>query len=535
MDTMNVSQAMSQQIFQILTKASLENLSVGEIIKGRIQSLENGLLLIKLLDGSSFTAKAPDGFFANVGESIALEIGERQNNQLTAKIIDRSQIAVSKANEEADLIETIKSSLDSLGVESNQRLILSVLDLIKAEPGIQPEKASFLVANRLANDPEMSDILQKISEHGFSLHKNLNDLEEGLSEAIFKADADTALKLIKPLLISQETDELSGVLKDILPKSLFPEGSQKLAHIINKNVRELLTKILMDELSGQETGHKPNMINKEALVSLVKSALLSVETGSSSPENIKSDAILTPHNTEVLLKAINKALENILKITESLDRGDKTPELQKEIKNILGKLFEKAAIKFENGIVREFDIKEKTQALKDIMEFSQDALSRLDNNAKELNMPAFKEIDNALRFFNQVTTYDSILQLPIMINKENTTGELYVMKRKRGRKKIDADNFILFLSLTTNSLGVVESFLNASSKRITISFRVEDENLVKLVKDNYRILYDGLLEKGFKLVEMKCRVLEEDRVNPINAVNKAHELLGTQNRVDLKI
>jgi hypothetical protein len=109
------------------------------------------------------------------------------------------------------------------------------------------------------------------------------------------------------------------------------------------------------------------------------------------------------------------------------------------------------------------------------------------------------------------------------------------MKRKKGRKKIDTENFTLFLSLSTKSLGVVETFLNASHRRITISFRVEDENLVRLVKDNYRVLYDGLLEKGFKLVEMKCRVLEKERVNPVNAAKKAQELLGTQTRVDLKI
>lgn len=530
MDTMNVNQVISHQIFQILSKASLENLSAGEIIKGRIQSLENGILLIKLLDGSSFTARTPDGFSANVGESITLEIGERHNNQLTAKIVNQGPIAGEKANEEAALIDTIKSSLDSLGAESTQHIISNVLDLIKAEPGMLPERASFLVANGLTHDPEMAEILQKISEHEFCLHKNLNSLEEGLSDAILKTDADTSLKFLKPLLVSQEADVLSGILKD-----MFPEGSPKLMQGINQNVRELLTKIFMDELTGQGTTHKPNIINKEAVEALVESSLSSVEPESSNRESTNSGSILTPHNTEILLKAINKALQNILKKTESLAKGDKTPEFEKEIKNIFGKLFEKASIKAENGIVKEFDIKGKTEALKEIMEFSQDALSNLDNNAKALNMSAFKEIDNALKFFNQVTTYDSILQLPIMINKENTTGELYILKRKRGRKKIDTDNFTLFLSLTTNSLGIVESFLNASRKHITISFRVEDEKLVKLVKDNYRMLYDALLEKGFKLVEMKCRVLEEDRVNPINAVNKAHELLGIQNRVDLKI
>lgn len=34
------------------------------------------------------------------------------------------------------------------------------------------------------------------------------------------------------------------------------------------------------------------------------------------------------------------------------------------------------------------------------------------------------------------------------------------------------------------------------------------------------MLYDGLMEKGYKLVEMKCRVLDKERVNPVNAAKK---------------
>lgn len=530
MDTMNVNQAISQQIFQVLTKASLDNLNAGDIISGRIQSLDNGLLLIKLLDGALFTAKTPDGFTAKAGEPITLEIGDRQNNQLTAKIINQETISSGKAGEEAALVDTIKSNLDSLGVENSNRLISGVLDLIKAEPGMHPDKASFIIANGLKQDPEMVEIFQKISEHEFSLHKNLESLKEGLSESLFKTDADTSFKLLKPLLISQEADELSGVFKEMLP-----EASPKLMQTISQNIRELLTKVLINEFGDKGDSQKSDTINKEKVESLIKNALLSVENENSKGESVKSGSILTPKNIESLLKSINKALENIHTKTDALIAGDKKPDFQKQIKAVLEKLFDKASIKVEDSITEKFDIKEKNESLKEIMDFSQKVLNSLDDSAKASNLPAFKEIDNAFKFFSQVNTYDSILQLPIMINRENTTGELYIMKRKKGRKKIDTENFTLFLSLTTNSLGIVESFLNASRKCITISFRVEDENLVKLIKENYRVLYDGLLEKGFKLVEMKCRILEKDRVNPVNAVEKAQELLGTQNRVDLKI
>lgn len=530
MDTMNVNSALPQQIFQILSKASLENLNAGDILSGRVQSLENGLLLVKLLDGSFFTANAPEGFSIGIGETITLEIGERLNNQLTAKIVGRETASSGKTDEEAALVNAIKSNLDALGVSSTQRLITSVLDLIDANPGISPEEAAFMVSNGLELNSEMSEILQKISEHEFSLHENLQSLEEGLYDALIKAGPDTSLNLLKPLLLSQETDELSGLIKEMLS-----EGHPRLAQAIEQNVRDLIARTLMDEFAKTENTGEQGKINKEAVESLVRTALLHAENLGENGGSIKSETLLTPENTDVLLKAINKALENLHKKADILGKDDKSSELQKEIKEILSRLFDKALIKVDNGVAEKFDIREKNETLKTIMDFSQKVLNNSDENARAANMPAYKEIDNAFRFFNQITTYDSVLQLPIMINKERTTGELYVMKRKKGRRKIDTENFTLFLSLSTNSLGIVESFLNASHRRITISFRVEDENLVKLVKDNYRVLYDGLMEKGYKLVEMKCRVLDKERVNPVNAAKKALDLLGTLTRVDIKI
>ena len=88
MNSIKLDQAVSQQVFTLLSKAALESLQAGSVLQGRVQSLENGLLFIKLLDGASFTAQVPEGFSAQPGELISLEIGERKNDQLTAKVVN---------------------------------------------------------------------------------------------------------------------------------------------------------------------------------------------------------------------------------------------------------------------------------------------------------------------------------------------------------------------------------------------------------------------------------------------------------------
>ena len=82
---------------------------------------------------------------------------------------------------------------------------------------------------------------------------------------------------------------------------------------------------------------------------------------------------------------------------------------------------------------------------------------------------------------------------------------------------------------------MIEAFINSKNRRISINFRLEQEELTKLFKDNYMILYNGLMEKGYMLVDFKCRLLEKERTNILNAQEKAESYLNLKSRVDLKI
>ena len=535
MNSIKVDQALSQQLFQILSKASLETLNVGDILQGRVQSLENGLLLIKLLDGISFTAKVSEGFSASHGDLITLEIGERLNNdQLTATIVDST--VQRQANENTDqppLTDVIGKNLAAHGIKPSEKLIAGVLDILKAEPDLPLNQATFLVANKMDSNPELLKIIQRISEHEFQLHDNLQSLKDGLVKGLTFMDSALRQKALMPLMVSQELDSLSQHLNQVL--SDIPAD---LKESILQNVRELLTKTLLDEMpKGQEKLYPSQVFDQKSIEDVLKNIL---EPLKSVMNPLKSDelnaeieaklSLFKPQDGDDLLKVINKALKDIHIKTEGQSKGD-----TKEVEALLEKLFDKAVINGEHGSLEDMNIKEKTKALKDIMDFSQKVLRQMDTKTQETTFSVFKEIDQAFRFFNQVTTYDSIIQIPLKINREDTTGELYVMKRKKGRKKFDAENFTLLLSLQTSNLGRVESFLNTSHKCVTISLRVEQEQLVKLVKDQHRSLYDGLLKKGYTLAEMKCRVLENDEAGILDAARKTQDLLGLQSSVDLRI
>ncbi len=525
MNSIKLDLNVSQQIFDILSKASLESLQTGALIQGKIQSLENGLLFIKLMDGGSIKAQVPEGFTAQPGENITLEIGEKINQQFTARIV--SNEAQSQGKEASGVQTAVSNSLSAMGAAASNGLVNEVMKLIKAEPGLPLNQAAFLTANGMENQPEMLKMLDRITQHEFQLHHQLDLVRDGLAEGLKEA-GEQVKQLLEPLVTSQKAEELSGALDKLLAQQ-SPEQKETIANTL----RELLNRTLLEEMpQSQENSATLNLADMAGKIIKGGIALKEALDQSQTQEMFKSalKELLKPHEADSLLKLIQKSLEEVHNQTGKLDKGDAD-----EIKHILDKFFDKALIKAENGKVEATDLNSKAKALKEIMEFSQKALQQLNGANQDKVLPALKEMDQAFRFFNQVVTYDTMIQLPLKINQQSTTGELYVMKRKKGRNKIDADNFTLFLSLKTMNLGRIESFLNATRKVITISFKVEQEELVALVKENHRALYDALIEKGYKLAELKCRVLDKEEAGPLNAAQKAQEALGLETRVDLKI
>ncbi len=580
MDFVKFDQALAPQMFQIPAKASLEGLSEGDLIQARVQALEDGLVLLKLLDGTTFAAKVPDNFSAATGELITLEIGERFNDQLLASIVSQEppeagiDIPVPGGS---GITEQINQYLEGQGLTPTEKLVETVLTLVENQPDLPMDQASFLAGNKMEKTPEMAKILQKISANEFQLHHNLQGLKETLADSLLKADGEVKSDLLKPLILTEELDRFSRQLDPILPKTQLPlkepileyikqvfagnrpaqleSGEHEAAfatpfaapsgtHLAGSNavsqpVKELAESILShaqnssDDINIENIEGKPHAAESDMDAGNEKNPQSRVhEKIMDFPEkaaSLPADKKALPQQTAKLLKEIVKTLENI-----HTKLSGKTWTEPENIKTALEKFFDRAAVIVENGEVQETILSEKTKALKEIMEFSQKVM-RMSQQTRDTALPAYQEIDRAFEFFSRVTVYDSLLHIPIKMNGEDTSGELYVMKRKNRRKKLDSGNFTLFLSLQTSNLGLIESFLNAANNYVTISFRVEEEELAKLIKDRHRDLYDSLLKKGYKLAEMKCSLLEQDQTNVLDAAVKTPEFLGLKSKVDLKI
>jgi hypothetical protein len=126
-------------------------------------------------------------------------------------------------------------------------------------------------------------------------------------------------------------------------------------------------------------------------------------------------------------------------------------------------------------------------------------------------------------------------QLPLNLGGGTGTAELYVMKRKQNRKKIDPNDTVIFLSLDTLNMGRVEALLDIKGNGISIDFRTERQAVGDFIKHNITGLYTGISESGYKIVNIRY----SDISAPASPIEQEKLLLGrtgiSHGKIDYRI
>ncbi len=145
-------------------------------------------------------------------------------------------------------------------------------------------------------------------------------------------------------------------------------------------------------------------------------------------------------------------------------------------------------------------------------------------------------LDDSMKLMNQLNNSNMLYyQLPVNITGQNTTAELFVMNRKKNKKRLDPHNAVMFISLDTNSLGRIETLLDLKDGNISIGLRTESQHINDFVRENIKFLYNGLSQCGYKLVDVKYSVIEA-ATTPVKLEEQLSGMAGSSyGKVDLRI
>lgn len=123
-------------------------------------------------------------------------------------------------------------------------------------------------------------------------------------------------------------------------------------------------------------------------------------------------------------------------------------------------------------------------------------------------------------------------QLPVSIAGRGTTSELYVMKRRNSKRKIDPQNIVMFLSLDTANIGRIETLLDVKGKNICLSFRTENQRINDFICEKIQYLYTSLRDSGYKLSDIRYAVMDS-AASPLSQDKLLTDAIGGNNgRID---
>ena len=131
-------------------------------------------------------------------------------------------------------------------------------------------------------------------------------------------------------------------------------------------------------------------------------------------------------------------------------------------------------------------------------------------------IPKIDSIQDNIKFINEMGQNAPYVQIPLNINGKNITGELYIMKRGGKSKKIDPENSTLYISLDTSNIGQIDTIISVNKKSLGLVVKAERNDIISFIKDNYLELFENLKEKGYKVIDIKYKLIEDTKVNPLN-------------------
>lgn len=125
------------------------------------------------------------------------------------------------------------------------------------------------------------------------------------------------------------------------------------------------------------------------------------------------------------------------------------------------------------------------------------------------------------------------MQIPLQINDQQRTAELYVMRRKDGNRRIDPEHATILVALETEQMGRVETLIKIEGKGVALQFRMENEQAINMFRDETADMHVRLQKAGYRLTDMRCMALETP-VTPVNFSAMTDETPpGMRHRVDI--
>jgi len=157
------------------------------------------------------------------------------------------------------------------------------------------------------------------------------------------------------------------------------------------------------------------------------------------------------------------------------------------------------------------------------------------NNLKIENTRLFSQLENvksSLEFISKVNQYQSFFQLPLQLDNQQKSVELYIMKNNKNSKMKTSQNSKIFISLNTNSMETVQVLIEINLNSINLKFFVANEGIKKFFSKFNNELRDIIRNIGYKNIELDF-TLSQNEMNLLSIEEQYRH--QNFNSIDLRV
>jgi len=196
----------------------------------------------------------------------------------------------------------------------------------------------------------------------------------------------------------------------------------------------------------------------------------------------------------------------------------------------LDKLFTKISRNDTDAGARLRDARQELYARLALIE---EAVSNASQPARAEMLVQTQKLMDHVRLLNSIEQF-VYMQLPVQLSEEKKTADLYVFKRKGG-KRADPDNVNILMAIDLEFMGHWEALINIKNKDVSIQMEVPGESQKEHFNANTVLLHNMLNDAGFKLVSTNIKFSIEE-TTPLTALSTFDRHMGgKQGIIDFKI
>jgi hypothetical protein len=510
----------------------ISNLEKGDVIRAKVIEVTSDEAVLRLSNGSIIKAKTLEVLNAKSGQTITLTVASKSEGTVILESVkDATRIDIKP--------DILKSLLETIGIRPNVRNMElaseflkegapitadnmeAAAELMKSMPGLSPEKTAFLVSRGLDAGKIQIDVLNRFLDGDLKLGHQLKEIQAILTQI---SDTQENVQASRPVTdmqakISNEpvNQQLFVLTKD---SSVQVSTSQRMA----ENVTNPSPSGTIEIRTGEE-GLAPEAIADDATFAgnLSEKAAETPSAEKSSggmPAEIEYEQVSTdPKAEQQSSKTVDTPnmmkQQQVATQTSTLKESGQLSARQAEdgVSSLVEAVKELFVKTDSSKLASEIDMDKLNNDLAQRMELLKAATSysqAKDSNVSKDLSTAANLVSNTLKLINHLNENNMLYyQIPINLSGYETTAELYIMKRgQQTRKRIDAHNTLMFISLDTNNMGRIETLADVKDDTITINIRTESNEINDFIKENAKHLYSGIKACGYRLAGIRYAVID---------------------------